>query len=80
MQRAALKEGRWCSRHCFQIIGILSPVIFSVVTARDTAMAGRKLIGSREMLLQFSFEGAKRPTFSNGKGNRIPYFWSNIPN
>ena len=37
-------------------------------------MAGRKLIGTREVLLQFSFEGAQRPGFSNEKGNRIPYF------
>ena len=42
-------------------------------------MAGRKLIGTREVLLQFSFKGAKRPGFFNGKGNGIPYFWSNIP-
>ena len=41
-------------------------------------MAGRKLIGTREVLLQFSFEGAKRQGSSNGKRNRIPYFWSNI--
>ena len=40
---------------------------------------GRKLIGTREVLLQVLFEGAKIPGFSNGKGNRIPYFWFNIP-
>ena len=36
---------------------------------------GHKLIGTREVLLEFSLEGAKEAGFSNGKGNRIPHLW-----